>query len=81
MDKHLTSSEQRLIATKQLGKLEFAYSNLKTLAAELLYGEGEEYLDYGDRFDRNVYEAINSLGFAVDILKNHIESKIGYGLD
>lgn len=78
MDKYLTSSEQRLIATKQLGKLEFAYDNLKTLVNELLYEEGS--LDYGETFDKNVYGAVNSLQSAIEILKNHIETKIGYGI-
>lgn len=78
MSKHLTSSEQRLIATKQLGKLEFAYDNLKTLAAELVYDEGS--LDYGETFDKNVFGAINSLQSAIEILKNYIETKIGYGI-
>ena len=80
MDNKLnTSSEKRLFATKQLGKLEFAYSNFKTLANELIFEE--ESLDYGEMFDRNVYGAINSLQSAIEILKNHIETKIGYGLD
>lgn len=75
MSKHLTSSEQRLIATKQLGKFEFAYDNLKMLANELFDGGS---LDYGETFDRNVFGAINSLQSAIEILKNHIETKIGY---
>ena len=79
MNKQLTSSEQRLFATKQLGKLEFAYSNLKTLVAELVYEE--ESLDYGETFDKNVCQAINSLEAAINILKNHIENEIGYGLN
>lgn len=79
MNKHLTSSEQRLFATKQLGKLEFAYSNLKTLASELVYEE--ESLDYGETFDKNIFAALNNLEDAINILKNHIETKIGYGLN
>ena len=79
MNKHLTSSEQRLFATKQLGKLEFAYSNLKALADELFYKE--DSLDYGEMLDKNVYQAINNLEDAINILKNHIETKIGYGLN
>lgn len=79
MDNRLTtSSEKRLFATKQLGKLEFAYVNLKTLANELLFEEGG--LEYGEMFDKNVYGAVNSLQSAIEILKNHIETKIGYGL-
>lgn len=79
MNKHLTSSEQRLFATKQLGKLEFAHSNLKTLATELVYEE--ESLDYGETFDKNIFAALNNLEDAINILKNHIETKIGYGLN
>lgn len=79
MNKHLTSSEQRIFATKQLGKLEFAYANLKTLASELIYEE--ESLDYGETFDKNIFASLNNLEDAINILKNHIETKIGYGLN
>lgn len=79
MNKHLTPSEQRLFATKQLGKLEFAYANLKTLAAELIYEE--ESLDYGETFDKNVFTAVHYLEDAITNLKNHIENDIGYGLN
>lgn len=77
MSKHLTPSEKRLFATKQLGKLEFAYSNIKALADELFDADG---LNYGETFDKNIFAALNSLEDAITILKNHIENEIGYGL-
>lgn len=78
MNKHLTSSEQRLFATKQLGKLEFAHSNIKAFADELF---DEDSLDYGETFDKNIFAALNNLEDAINILKNHIDTKIGYGLN